>query len=188
MAQKTPNTTSEKFTTAHGGDVRVKTNNGEIYIAATQRPDGTWRKARRVKAGYIPQDEQPRFECRAQTELRQQSNKPTGSSYPVGWCPIEMVKSAKKIPPSAADKTGKPSGSSKPMVAVDKPNAPITPEDHLQKQIGRLKKKIEEIDKLDEKIKSGELKTPEKTQLDKIARKHEIEEEIEELSKKLNEL
>jgi hypothetical protein len=41
---------------------------------------------------------------------------------------------------------------------------------------------------IQEKIKSGELKTPEKTQLDKIARKHEIEEEIEELSKKLNEL
>lgn len=34
-------------------------DNGERVVGGTVRPDGTIRKERRVRAGYIPQDEQP---------------------------------------------------------------------------------------------------------------------------------
>lgn len=34
---------------------------GEKVIAGSRRPDGTFRKERRVRAGYTPQDEQPTY-------------------------------------------------------------------------------------------------------------------------------
>lgn len=50
-----------------------------------------------------------------------------------------------------------------------------------QKRLKNLRKKIREIETLEEKIKSGLLKNPEKEILDKLARKAEISKEIKRL-------
>lgn len=34
-------------------------DDGERVISGTRRPDGTYRKDVKVRAGYVPQDEQP---------------------------------------------------------------------------------------------------------------------------------
>ncbi|VIO91124.1 Within the bgcn gene intron protein, putative [Brugia malayi] len=154
------------------GDVRIKTKTGETYIAASQRADGTWRKARRVKDGYIPQEEQPRYESRGQ----QMSNKTT---YPIGWSPTEVVKPKKKTEEQELKK---------PIAAALRPNAPITPRECIGKKINNLNRKLRDIEILEQRIKSGVLGNPEKTQLEKIARRETITKEIDRLTVEIEKL
>ncbi|CAD5213816.1 unnamed protein product [Bursaphelenchus xylophilus] len=164
---------------AAGGDRRVKTSNGETYIPASQRPDGTWRKPLKVKEGYIPADERPRFQCRAQREAEDRASKP---KFPVGWSPKELQKEAKKV----ADEKKK--RAEMPVAAVESKNVPVTQSDHIQKKIHGLKKKLDDIDKIQKRIDTGELKNPEKTQLEKIERRPVITDEIEKLTAELENL
>nr|CAH8832401.1 unnamed protein product [Trichobilharzia regenti] len=52
----------------------VRDENGNLIIPPTRRPDGTWRKAVRVKEGYIPQDEIPVYRS-AGVIIREQKSK-----------------------------------------------------------------------------------------------------------------
>lgn len=62
-------------------------------------------------------------------------------------------------------------------------NVQLDPHQELSKKIKKLRRKIREIEIIEERIKSGELLKPDKDQLDKITRRPHILQDIQELER-----
>ncbi|XP_003744168.1 partner of Y14 and mago [Galendromus occidentalis] len=189
------------------------------FIPASQRPDGTWRKARRVKEGYIPQDEVPKYESRGRQLAR--AMKP---EFPPGLSPAQMEAFKKKQAEianpelAAANKSKKKKNKKKQQAKESKENNNVVNSDQklnqdvislengvktltvnsseengaekpsdLSKRLRALRKKVREIESLQEKITTGSCQ-PNKEQSEKIQRKSEIEAEIRALEEQQQEL
>lgn len=149
------------------------------FIPPSQRADGSWRKARRVKDGYIPQEEVPLYESKGKLIGKK-------SNLPVGMC-ASVVKETKEKRPKkpAQNKKQNPVPNTPGLIVITETMAELIVSDDdpldLAKKIKKLKKKIREIELIESKLNSGELVNPEKDQLDKVSRKEQILKEIEEL-------
>ncbi|KAK3859924.1 hypothetical protein Pcinc_033992 [Petrolisthes cinctipes] len=188
---------------------------GQCFIPASQRPDGTWRKARRVKDGYVPQEEMPLYESKGKQWAKSRPD------HPIGLAPDDVAASKARqqastdmgIPGLAV--TTKPGGMSKSQkkkaakkkaaaaAAADTEINKMLEDTHVSnntnadgkqpvatdsaKRLRNLKKKLRDIEKLETQIKSGELKKPGKDQLEKIKRKSDVMQQIEELEEELEE-
>lgn len=193
---------------------------GNAYIPGSQRPDGTWRKPRRVKNGYIPQEEVPVYQTKGKREAseipklppgwnfvdeslnqlsvagnyddvkplsksqkkharRKQKKKETKENEQV-YEIEELIEGFEKT--SIFNETEDQSVNDQPHPLIVSPDPSSLDDREILKRVRALRKKVKQIEDLEQRIESGDISKPDKDQLNKISKKHEIVTELNSLT------
>lgn len=155
----------------------VQNEKGEWVIQGTRRPDGTYRKERTVKEGYVPQEEVQVFVSKGT------ASKPKG--IPGLAPPPELPENTKsrRSGKKAATSTSSPNEGETNVNVTNATGAsesvaesPATAT--TEKLLRNLRKKLREIDELSQRFANDATIAPSADQLTKLGKKAEIEKEI----------
>jgi len=167
---------------------------GYTIIPATQRPDGTWRKEIKVKAGYVPPDEMDRYQSKGRQITAGSSGLPPGMAVEENTV-TKKTKNQKKNERRKAKKQEMKTQDTKSQVEADtltsslgnmnmkdeKAEEAQVSKETIAKKLKNLKKKLRQIEELEKKVRNNEIKELSKEQTEKVSRKKDILDEIEDL-------
>ena len=153
----------------------------EAVIPASRRPDGTWRKERKVKAGYVPQEEVRVFETVA-SKMKSEPKRIPGLAPQQPADKVHQKPKPKKETNQSEIKkeTDMVSHLASNLEKTKLDGEAGTDCDDPAKKLRKLKKKLREIDELQSKLTSGELQVSPEIEL-KIAKRELLLGEISEL-------